>query len=92
MEITKETRLQSYFDMLGKRANKYKQIIEILYEKQLTAKEVAVRLYEEGYSSTNERNVSAPRLNELVKLNIVRVVGKKKCAYTNKLVAVYELI
>lgn len=89
--ITLETKLESYYNELGKRANRYKQIIEILLNKRMTAKEVAIEMYNREYSLSSERNVSAPRLNELVNLGIAEVIGKKKCQYTKKNVAIYAL-
>ena len=70
---------------------RYNQIIEILKEngKPLTAKEIAVFLYAKGYTPTTERNFSAPRLTEMSQKGIVEPVGKKKCSYTGKMVAVY---
>lgn len=71
---------------------RYKQIIECLKDKQLTAKELAVALYEKGYIPTTERNFTAPRLTELSNTGVVEPIGKKKCEYTGKKVAVYRLI
>ena len=59
-------------------------------DKPKTAKEIAVELFELGYIPSTERNYVQPRLTELCKKKIVRVVGKKKCNYTGKTVAVYE--
>lgn len=74
------------------RARRYAQIIECLKETpKMTAKEIAVRLYEKGEIPTAERNFSAPRLTELAYKGIVEPVGKKKCQYTRKTVAVYAL-
>jgi hypothetical protein len=57
----------------------------------LTAKECAVAMKIEGYIPTSERNFTAPRLTEMTKKGIVEPIGKKKCAYTGKTVAVYSL-
>ena len=74
------------------RVRRYSQIIECLKETpQMTAKEVAVRLFEKGYIPTSERNFSAPRLTEMAQRGIVEPVGRKKCQYTHKTVAVYAL-
>ena len=76
------------------REQRYKQIIEIMSEHKvpLTAKEVAVFMFSKGYTPTSERNFSAPRLTELSQKGIVEPIGKKKCEYTGKTVAVYSLI
>jgi len=75
------------------REKRYKQIVEIMQERgALTAKEIAVFMYRKGYTPTDERNYSAPRLTELSKNGVIEPCGKKKCQYTGKTVAVYRLI
>lgn len=75
------------------KAKRYKQIIEILAGgKEMTAKEIAVEMWNRGFVPTSERNFTAPRLTELSKKGIVEPVGKEKCQYTGKTVAVYKLI
>lgn len=92
-EITTfETRHDSHVEVLPKKQKRYKQIISILRETpQMTAKECAVAMYEKGYTKTTERNNAAPRLNELENMGVVETIGKKKCSYTGKTVAVYCL-
>jgi len=71
---------------------RYKQIIEILQGgKEMTAKEIAVEMCKRGYIPTSERNFTAPRLTELSKNGVVEPVGKQRCTYTGKTVAVYKL-
>ena len=70
------------------REKRYRQILEILTE-PMTAKEVAVEMYRRGMAGSPERNFAAPRLTELSKKGIVEPVGKKRCGYTGKTVAVY---
>lgn len=74
------------------KVRRYSQIIECLRERQeMTAKEIAVRMYEKGYIPTTERNFTAPRLTEMSQRGIVEPVGKKKCIFTGRMVAVYSL-
>lgn len=70
---------------------RYKQIIEVLKGKQMTAKEIAVEMCNKGYIPTSERNFTAPRLTELSKQGIVEPIGKQRCEYTGKTVAIYSL-
>ena len=70
------------------REKRYKQILGILV-KPMTAKEVAVEMYRRGMAGSPDRNFAAPRLTELSKKGLVEPVGKKKCTYTGKTVAVY---
>ena len=74
------------------KAKRYSQIIECLSETPaMTAKEIAVRMMQRGYIPTSERNFTAPRLTEMSHIGIVEPVGKKKCGYTGRMVAVYSL-
>jgi hypothetical protein len=74
------------------RKKRYSQIMSILKERTMTAKEVAVEMNMRGFVPTSERNFAAPRLTELVDRGIVEVVGKRKCQYSNKMVAMYKLV
>ena len=56
----------------------------------MTAKEIAVELFELGMTNTTESNTCAPRLTELERMGYVEVIGKKKCEWTGKMVAVYR--
>lgn len=90
---TFETRGLSNDEISKNKKKRYKQIIEILAEsKEMTAKEIAVEMCNKGYIPTSERNFTGPRLTELSYKGIVEPVGKKKCTYTGKTVAVYKLL
>lgn len=89
--ICMQTRQMSFEDIQLKKKIRYEQILSRMDEPK-TAKEIAVELFELGYIPSTERNYVQPRLTELCKKGIVRVVGKKKCDYTGKTVAVYERI
>lgn len=88
--ITQETRRLSHENV--DKEKRYKQILECMNGNQMTAKEAAVEMYKRGYIPTSERNFSAPRLTELEKKGLVKVVGKKKCEYTGKTVAIYKKV
>ena len=89
--ITIQTRQMSFEDIQLKKKIRYEQILSRL-DKPKTAKEIAVELFELGLIPSTERNYTQPRLTELCKKDIVRVVDKKKCQYTGKTVAVYERV
>jgi len=89
--LTYETRQLSFEDIKDKRQRRYNQILDRL-DKPKTAKEVAVELFELGLIPSTERNYTSPRLTELEKMGIIKAIGKKKCEYTGKTVAVYERI
>ena len=68
------------------------QIKEILSNwGELTAKQIAILMYKKGYTPTDERNYSAPRLTELCINGEVEIIGKTKCEYSGKKVSVYKL-
>lgn len=89
--ITCETRQVSFEDIKEKRQKRYEQILDRL-DKPKTAKEIAVELFELGLIPSTERNYTAPRLTELEYYGKVKVISKKKCEYTGKMVAVYEKV
>jgi len=91
--ITRETRLESYLSLVGKRSKKHQEIIKFMYYivTPITAKELSVMMFNQGLISSNERNETAPRLTELEAMNIVEVVEKAICKYTGKRVALYQL-
>lgn len=68
------------------------QVIQILQAlKQASAREIAVEMYEKGWTNTAERNNAAPRLNELVKTGQVEPVGKKYDSVTGRNVTVFKI-
>lgn len=69
---------------------RYSQILECLGGGAMTAKELAVEMFRRGYTPGTERNFTAPRLTELSQQGVVEPVGKKKCDYSGKMVAVYR--
>lgn len=89
--ITTQTRQMSFEDIKDKRPVRYDQILDRL-DTPKTAKEIAHELYEIGLIPSNERNYTSPRLTELCKMGIVKVIGKKKCKWTGKSVAVFERV
>ena len=87
--ITQTTRQMSFDDIQDKAKIRYIQILNRL-DKPKTAKELAVELFDLGFTNTTERNTCAPRLTELERMGYVKAIDKKKCEYTGKKVAVYE--
>lgn len=86
---TLETRREA--NEIVDKQKRYKEILECLGNNKMTAKEIAVEMFNKGYIPTTERNFTAPRLTELSQKGIVEPVGKTKCKYTGKTVAVYEV-
>lgn len=92
--ITNETRRESYKGIIPKQPVRYDQIIYILKNNPegMTAKEIAVELHKLKLIPSTERNFVSPRLTELVKMKKVKTIGKKICEYSNKRVAVFQVI
>lgn len=70
---------------------RYRQILACLSGHEMTAKEIAMEMYQKGDIPTGERNFTAPRLTELMHQGIVEPVKKKVCEYTGKTVSVYKI-
>lgn len=72
---------------------RYQEILEILNDSSepMTAKEIAVEMFNRGYVPTSERNFSSPRITELLKMGNLDCIGKKKCEYTGKTVGVFVI-
>lgn len=92
MSITTDTRFESY-QKLNKEClkNEIVSVLKDFKESGLTAREVAIILYNNGIINNKERQATAPRLTELSDDGIVVVVGKKMDEVTYKNVAVYSL-
>lgn len=84
-----ETRNESNIKV--SRQKRYAQILEILSSntEPMSAKEISVEMFNKGYIPIAERNYSAPRLNELLKMGKVDCVGKKICSYTGHSVGIF---
>ena len=92
MSITTDTRWDSYEKLDRKKL--YNLIIATLMDNRengMTAREVAVALYNKGYLKSNERQATAPRLTELVDAGKVKVIGKRMDNISLKSVAVYTI-
>ena len=89
--ITMQTRQLSFEDIKHKKKIRYEQILDRLMTGIKTAKEIAVELFDLELIPSTERNYTAPRLTELEKMGLVKVIDKKKCEYTGKKVAIYQI-
>lgn len=91
MSITTQTRWDSYEKLNKKRL--YELILQTLRDvpNGLTAREVAIILYNQGHLISNERQATAPRMTELVDKGEIVVIGKREDVVTGKNVAIYSL-
>ena len=44
-----------------------------------------------GLTPSDDRNYAAPRITELCKMGVLEAVGKTKCEYTGKTVALFTM-
>jgi hypothetical protein len=91
--ITKETRRKSYKETVKNLGTRQAQVFtELLcFPKGVTASELANEMHKIGFFRTSDRNNVHPRLNEMVDMQIVEIIGKRQCSITNKTVAVYKV-
>lgn len=87
-QILRENR--NFANIQVDKQKRYNQILEILNDREMTAKEIANEMYMKEYTPTDERNFTSPRLTEMLRNGIVEVVGKKRCKWTGKSVSVYR--
>lgn len=89
MSITRETRRSAYDEIVENLGKRQKIVYEGLTD-ELTANELAIKLWKEGSIHTPDRNNVHPRLNELVIDEVIEIVGKRKCMISGKTCAVYK--
>ena len=92
MSITTDTRFESLEKL--DRNGLYSLILSTLHDNKengLTAREVAVILYNQGLLRSNERQATAPRLTELVDAGRVVIIGKRFDEISLRNVAVYTV-
>lgn len=91
MSITHETRRESNEQLDRETLNQH--IISTLKEgKALTAREIAVIMYNKKYIPYPVRQAVAPRLTELEAEDVVEVIDKVYDQVTKRMVAVYRLV
>ena len=86
-----ETRQISFEDIRPKRLTKYMQILEIIDNREMTAREIETEMNQKGYSKYFDMNHVRPRLTELVyEYQELTECGIKQDNVTHKNVAVYR--
>lgn len=91
--ITKETRRESFDEVLATLGERQKLILEYLnnLSEGITARELSTEMFNNGDIYSSERNSVHPRLNELAAKRLIEVTGKKICQFTNRKVALYKI-
>ena len=88
--VTKQTRIASY--RKTEKQPKRQLVLEVLGERQLTAREIAVEMYQLGMLPYPARAIIQPRITELLELGILETVGYKLDTETDRKVAVYKAV
>ena len=89
--ITRQTRQMAFEDIKPKRFTKYMQILEILNDKKMTAREIEEEMNRRGYSIYFDMNHVRPRLTELVnEYKEIIETGSIEDYVTKKRVAIYK--
>ena len=84
-----QSRDESFGDIIPKRSERMRLILEVLDGKELTAEEIADKLCEGGLIRYYDRNFVAPRLTELKDAGIVKVVGRRLSRRSKKIISVW---
>lgn len=92
MSIIHETRCEGHKSVLDKKTERQKLILDILGDRQMTVSEVVKAMLDSGVISYYDRNFVAPRLTELKEAGKVKVVGKRTCIMSGKMIAVWERV
>ena len=92
MNITEETRRESYEAVKPTIMRRRAVILEILGTREMTATEIAEMLYIRGVTPFYERNFAAPRLTELKAAGKVKTVGKRLCGKTGRKNSIWKQV
>lgn len=92
MSITTETRREGYEFAKEKKEIRANVILGVLGNRQMTVSEIVKELLDEGIIKYYDRNFVAPRLTELKEDGLVKVVGKRQCIMSGRMVAVWERV
>jgi signal recognition particle subunit SEC65 len=92
LNITSETRRESYHAVKPDAQRRRQVILDILGDREMTATEIAEALFQKGITPFYERNFAAPRLTELKKDGKVITTGKKYCEKTGRMIAVWAKV
>ena len=86
-----ETRQLSFEDIKPQKRNKYMQILEIIGDRKMTAREIEKEMNRRGYSKYFDMNHVRPRLTELVNdYHELVECGNKIDYLTKKSVVIYR--
>lgn len=88
--ITKQTRRQSYNEVLPKVKERSRLILETLGNREMTVSEITDELVAKGIIPYFNRNYVAPRLSELKAEGVVETCGRRKSTKSQATEAVWR--
>ncbi|MBQ8926089.1 MAG: hypothetical protein IJ680_01300 [Paludibacteraceae bacterium] len=88
--ITKETRRESYDNILPKTKDRARLVLETLGAKEMTVSEITEELVASGRIPYFNRNFVAPRLSELKDMGVVETCGRRKATRSDSTEAVWR--
>ena len=91
-ETTRETRRESYENILPKTKDRARLILEVLGDRAITVSELTDELVGKGVIPYFNRNYVAPRLNELKDMGIVETCGRRKSTRSDATEAVWRRV
>ena len=91
-ETTRETRRESYENILPKTKDRARLILEVLGGRAMTVSELTDELVGKGVIPYFNRNYVAPRLTELKDMGIVETCGRRKSTRSDATEAVWRRV
>lgn len=91
-KITRETRRESYEDILPKVKERSRLILKTLGNREMTVSEITDELVKDGSIPYFNRNYVAPRLTELKEMEVVETCGRRKSTRSNATEAVWRRV
>jgi hypothetical protein len=91
-ETTRETRRESYENILPKTKDRARLILEVLGDRAMTVSELTDELVGKGVIPYFNRNYVAPRLTELKDMGIVETCGRRKSTRSDATEAVWRRV
>jgi hypothetical protein len=76
---------------LGERQKSVYTYLKSRFPEGASAKELSNAMFKDSLVPSPERNSVHPRLNELISLDLVKIIGTKTCQFTERKVSIYSI-
>ena len=91
-KTTKQTRRESYENVLPKVKERARLVLETLGGRSMTVSEITEELVSSGKIPYFNRNYVAPRLTELKDMGVVETCGRKKATRSDSTEAIWRRV